>query len=1222
MATLHLFAQVLLLLLFFGLASCEDNQLVISVSENGTDEVLCLKGNPSMLYSCKTLAYVLKQISENKVLPLAYSILVNVTYNQNINAALEYKFSPLIQPLTVTVLGENEPIINCEPHSSLAIMASELSRVSWVWKKLVFSGCGSLADVYRAPLPGLKHTDLHSLVILDCRIMTTYTYITNTLHVVINSTEFRATDGTVLCPAMKVVCSRRVPQYIEEECTFFFSHNTFSNCQIPSAHVALQIIYKYGAKVNIINNIFSRMVSFWPHLGFRSATAILVKGGETTSTIIQKNTFVKNALDLIIIECVTESPCDVTFITQNNIFLYNRETPSQVRTVLILVYIVQPSKWVVVELSENQFIGNSELLLINILVPEHDCSGTVSMDNIIIINNTAGNIKGFVSVEATDRFSMCINNITAEGNVVGIGLPQISQSSIFSLSDIKDMSISNATFRNNLGTPIIFLSSESYEELYLTISGNLSFVQNTGLYGGAFAIYNLYLFLDLTLPSLVIFKENSALFGGAVYIQGPEVHTSRYCNTILKFINNNAVTAGNSVYFASNPAYGIHSYCKFNFSDKSDIRSLATDISFIPINNHTISLSIFPGQNIIANVSITDMFGIPSSCIADVYFSCNSKLYMYTCKGGSTITLKGTDAVVIAQEINSNITTVDTGLIIVSQEGPINKNISILLKCRNAEHTGFEIPLNITECPLGFVYNQPERVCKCAQVASNDTYICSARYGAACVSHGYWYGPVNTYNNTVLYTTAKCSFPECKYSFEPCPPELLTADSVSDFVLLGSDPNQQCSEGRGGVLCRGCAPGYEFIFTSKNCVLASSCSWWQPYLILFVSLMSQMLIAVLLILVVRFKLALGSGFLYGPMLFLAVVNHLPLYNYPEYLVLSTTVSLISATPLLNLELFSLVPWCFFPSFSKLYNYSLRYLGPLTVLTVILLLTFVARQCPNSLRCWQGSPLKAMCILMLLSFWSLADISVNILIPTEIISYDKSIPSTYMVSIQPDFKYFSSEHLPVAIPALLVLLVVITPLLSVLLLSPVLSKIINLYRIKPFLDEFQSCYEDKYRWYSGVYFVAWIIIVAIQGLSVPVVFVQTSFVVLMSVHFLIQPYQSRVLNIMDMLLLMDLNFLIALMQSMSATSPTTSIFIHALVLGPLLCIMVLFSCVCIIKCGVYDYLLGLWIRRRRHSTDRQQHFEEHEQPPRVPVQEVHIFEDSSDREPLIAIVNDE
>ena len=54
---------------------------------------------------------------------------------------------------------------------------------------------------------------------------------------------------------------------------------------------------------------------------------------------------------------------------------------------------------------------------------------------------------------------------------------------------------------------------------------------------------------------------------------------------------------------------------------------------------------------------------------------------------------------------------------------------------------------------------------------------------------------------------------------------------------------------------------------------------------------------------------------------------------------------------------------------------------------------------------------------------------------------------------------------------------------------------------------------------------------------------------------------------------------------------------------------------ILKCGVYKYAHGLWIRKRLPSTDRQRHDEEQEQPAPVPV---HILED---REPHIGIVND-
>ena len=144
-----------------------------------------------------------------------------------------------------------------------------------------------------------------------------------------------------------------------------------------------------------------------------------------------------------------------------------------------------------------------------------------------------------------------------------------------------------------------------------------------------------------------------------------------------------------------------------------DVRSLVTNISFIPSNNHIISLSIFPGQNIILNISITDIFGFPSSCSPDSYLLCDN------------LSLK------------------------------INK-----------------------------------------------------------------YTPL--YNNTTVYTVARCSFPECRCSYEPCP-VMLTCGSTSDYVLFGDRIDRQCFEGRGGVLFRSCTPGYEFTFTSINCMSAISC---------------------------------------------------------------------------------------------------------------------------------------------------------------------------------------------------------------------------------------------------------------------------------------------------------------------------------------------------------------------------------------------------------------
>ena len=148
------------------------------------------------------------------------------------------------------------------------------------------------------------------------------------------------------------------------------------------------------------------------------------------------------------------------------------------------------------------------------------------------------------------------------------------------------------------------------------------------------------------------------------------------------------------------------------------------------------------------------------------------------------------------------------------------------------------------------------------------------------------------------------------------------------------------------MLCRTCAKNFVFSFHSIHYIPQENCTSSKAIAILFFAILFEILITISLVLVVRFKHSLGCGFLYGPMLFLAVVNHIPLDDYSEYSTLSTVVSIITSVALLNLELFGRIPWCFFESIPKLYNYSLHVLGPLTVLLVLLGITALVRWYPK------------------------------------------------------------------------------------------------------------------------------------------------------------------------------------------------------------------------------------------------------------------------------------
>ena len=124
--------------------------------------------------------------------------------------------------------------------------------------------------------------------------------------------------------------------------------------------------------------------------------------------------------------------------------------------------------------------------------------------------------------------------------------------------------------------------------------------------------------------------------------------------------------------------------------------------------------------------------------------------------------------------------------------------------------------------------------------------------------------------------------------------------------------------------------------------------------------------------------------------------------------------------------------------------------------------------------------------------------------------------------------------------------------------------------------------------------------------------------------MIRPYQSMALNIIETLILVDVNFLLSLMQS--NTNQTKIWLIHILVLVPIprLSICVWFMGVSLVKSDICRNLPRVMFKRRQQtfSTSREQQCEERQpSQPNVSVREVHLYENNEEREPLIGIVDD-
>ena len=734
------------------------------------------------------------------------------------------------------------------------------------------------------------------------------------------------------------------------------------------------------------------------------------------------------------------------------------------------------------------------------------------------INNNADDYIISVQFPAFTKVKIFMHNLIFTGNSITT-LPTADKGAIVTVRcNFGYIALSHINFTSNKGTPL-FIHVDC-----LNITGEVVFIENNAVTGGGMYISGGT--LNISDNATVSFTENIASYGGAIYVD------QEYCFVNEYFRNDSLVFNRNH---ASNGPYIFSSYdwCSFNtggceiIQKSTNIVSLPTTMSF----NDDNKTSLFPGQTMIGNMIVTDCFGNASSCLADVSLLCDGQIcHNYDLQGPTTITFY-------------NGLNINTGLKItaVSQ----NKgNVQLQLSCKSYinENLGpfLNIDLAIEKCPLGFVFNNAKGQCDCAD--TDNYFICDKDVGYACVSEGYWYSFLNN-------TVSKCVHLFCDYSThrQKCP-----SSSSPNYLKLGSSQDDQCLDGHDGTLCTGCAHNKLPTYGALQCIDSDKCAKWHPYVLLLLNVVIPFIDGVFLIIVIRLKLSIGSGYLYGPLFFLAVLNLIP---FTSYNTLNTIVSFYVSTFLLKLEILGYMPWCLFRSVSLLTSKWFELIAPSVVAVVLLLTVYLARCSPKLVGRIQQSPLQAMCLLMCVLFWSLASTAISIITPVHLSGVEGA-----RVHLQPDLPYLSGGHIPLWIISVMILLILYS---IVFVLTCTFSRFLNLHRLKPVLDEFQSCYRDSYRWYGGVYFIMWTVLQILILTSNYQLF-HMSVIILTVTHCLLQPYCMKWLNMIDGFLLGSLSITssLVLVDATTYMSKSAKVIVYMSVILPL----------CFISLGVVSIVL--------------------------------------------------
>ena len=730
-------------------------------------------------------------------------------------------------------------------------------------------------------------------------------------------------------------------------------------------------------------------------------------------------------------------------------------------------------------------------------------------------------------------------------------------------------------FESNRGTPVYVVNG-----VVNCTNSDVSFVNNTGLQGGAIALVG---------SSIMIlgrhkyeFINNTAIHeGGAIYVSltdSTDFFISRSCfiqyldtdsvvlsanwKANITFMGNKAVddTAGHAIYATSlHPCQVINNGTSFqpeyilltnisevfsvrgiNFDDDLSHPQIATDGSFLYTSRET-PWTIIPGEKYQHGVTMKD----------DLNRSVNASLRV-------AISRKQKDI-----ELNSGFYTF-TGSDI-QLKGKPDHNASLFIYTVSARQSYIKRNITLLKCPPGFKLTN-NGICDCNTNAYIGLFKCDMDKFHSHLHFGYWVGLMETPNGSQDLVTSPCPF--CDYS-------LGTMNSLyySKLVVLPRDYSNLsetvCGESRNGTVCGRCQNNYTMQFHSPSfqckAIKSDGCKFGWLFYILSELMPVTLVFIIVLIFNVRFTSGTVNGFiLFSQMLHTMDVSASGIIVLPgtiKHSVNYWTEGYQVIYGFFNFDFFNSesLSFCLWKNASALDMLAVKYVTVTYTLLMIVAVIWIMNSCGGRCcgKCCRITTVKTSVIhgistFLLICYAQCIKVSLYLLMPVYFyVDEGNGFKPPVKVWLNGELTYLGKKHLSYAIPALLFLLIVGILPPALLLAYPLLNKVLTILgcensrvinfisrliptaNLKPMLDSIQGCFKDNFRFFAGLYFLyRWTFLLIQMNPSIFNVYytaVSGVLVFILTLHTICQPYIKRVHNIIDALLFANL-LLIALLSS--------------------------------------------------------------------------------------------
>ena len=704
------------------------------------------------------------------------------------------------------------------------------------------------------------------------------------------------------------------------------------------------------------------------------------------------------------------------------------------------------------------------------------------------------------------------------------------------------------------------------------INASKMFSKNSAETGGAIFLMNSEIEFD---NNSVIFDNNTARQdGGAIYSDQSNLSFNNDCN--IKFSNNRANEYGGAIYgiFATEMDDNAMNIDSTNIKfEKNDARTAGNSIYInLPreCEQECLNSSILGNVNDIIEHIITSPNELklyaPTRCIdtdneeCQVYYIDNIMLgqeilldacmYDYYDKEAAAAQFlvsaysNGNESVGNDNEkftLGLNTTTISCNHTVpdirINAENqpklPYNYtlNLTLFASCfSESKMVSAELTVELSECHKGFYYD--EGACKCYN--TQDMVVCSGKF--SIIRRGYWFGEVDG-NPTVAFCPINyCNFSCCEIS--------------NGFYQLSPTRENQCRLHRIGIACGKCEPGYTLPYDSPDCIEASDCTTTNISLAVTLTVIYWIVLFVLVFILMHFKVELG--YLYGVTYYYSIIDIMLSQNLQLSNEFFTVVNILSSVAKVTPQF--LGGFCLFKEMSGIDQQFIHYVHPVAFSLILAMIIMLAKCSRRLTEFISRVIIPVICLLLLLSYTSIATTSLLLMRPLKFLDVDKVY--TYL---SPDLEYFQGRNLGYVILAIVSTIAIVIFPPALLLLEPYLNRYINFVKVKPILDQFQGCYKDKYRSFAAYYMICRLVIITliIANSSSDIVVIQYFLIIacliIAVIHLIIRPYSQLVLNVFDgiVLIMMILVAIISFFQqSNNSDSNLILILAYILVLLPL------------------------------------------------------------------------